>query len=166
MSTLRPFTALAASAALAVALSGCAGGPQPQPENGQAGQVGQAAPDAPAASEADAAPASSVGGSQTTGLDWPAEWPARFPRVGGEIIAADSNAADGVFSVVMYVEPGVSAQLVEALKAQSGLSVLTDDSTESSQLVAFSNADWRIDVIGVLQQDTERPHLRYLVQSQ
>jgi hypothetical protein len=63
----------------------------------------------------------------------------------------------------MYVEPGVAADLIGALEAQ-GMTVTSDDSAGDNDIAVFQDGSWRIDVIGVVQDGTERPHLRYMVQ--
>ncbi|HPT95376.1 MAG TPA: hypothetical protein PLB94_06495 [Microbacteriaceae bacterium] len=167
MIRVRSVSLLAAGAVLLLALSGCAGGStDPISEGGGAASTPATAQDERSQARADDAssvPAGWIGGEATTGLDWPAAWPVQFPRVGGEIIAAVSEPGEDRYSVVMYVEPGVAADLIGALEAQ-GMTVTSDDSAGDNDIAVFQDGSWRIDVIAVVQDGTERPHLRYMVQ--
>lgn len=164
MSRVRSISLLTAASAMVLMLAGCGGGmTDPVPEGTSNSSATSKQEETPGAAEQTAAPAGWVGGEVTTGLEWPAGWPEHFPRVGGEVIAANSDAAEGNFSVVMYVDEGVSAELISVLKAQ-GMTVITDEVSGETEMAALSDGTWRVDVIGVIQDGTERAHLRYMVQ--
>lgn len=161
---MRPLAAFALSFIAGLALVGCAtdGAPTPAapvpPSSAENGAE-------PADADAPAQPAAPIGGDVTTGMDWPEGWPVQFPRVGGEIINATSDPGAGTFSVVMYTEESVADQLINALRDQ-GLTVLHQDVSGTTHSAALSDGQWRVDVIGVIQDDTNRPHLRYMLQQE
>lgn len=163
MTRVRSISSLAVATAMALVLTGCGGATTDPVPEGTGSVPTSSQEEASLAPEESHSPAGWVGGEATTGLEWPAEWPAQFPRVGGEIIAANSDPDAGNFSVVMYVNEGVPAELISALKAQ-GLDTITDEVDGDTEMAAFEDRTWRVDVIGVIQDGTDLPHLRYLVQ--
>lgn len=156
-SPLFPLLALAAG----IALAGCTAAPVSEAEQPPAASGAPAPEAAPEIS----GPGVQVGGDEYIGeLAWPANWPEGFPRVGGEILAAEADTEGGRFSVVMYVQEDTAEQLIAALEALP-LTLLHRHDDNGVQ-VAFENPDWRVDVVGVIQDGTDLPHLRYLIQRQ
>lgn len=165
MKLLRPPTTVAAACALILSLAGCAASQvslDAQPDAPAASQEAQAEQPAEAAETA-AKTGVHIGGSETTGETWPADWPAELPRVGGEIWAANADNAEGTYSVVALVDEGVISSLIEEFKSQ-GYRAENESSSGDNYGVALINQDWRIDIIGVINPESGKPHLRYLAQ--
>ena len=158
-------SAAAAVCALLLSLTGCSGGqiaPDTQPDSPAVSEV---APDKQPAETAETSAKTGVqiGSSETTGEAWPADWPAELPRVGGEIWAANADNAEGTYSVVALVDEGVIPSLIDELKSQ-GYRAENESSSGDDYGVALINQHWRIDIIGVINPESGKPHLRYLAQ--
>ena len=165
MKLFYPPTIVAAACAVILTLTGCGGGqvsPDAQPDAPTVSQEAQAEQPAEAG-ETPAKTEVQIGGSETTGEAWPADWPAELPRVGGEIWAANADNAEGTYSVVALVDEGVIPSLIEEFKSQ-GYQAENESSSGDNYGVALINQDWRVDIIGVINPESGKPHLRYLAQ--
>lgn len=169
MNPFRSAAAFAVACALVLSLSGCLGGQaatvaeEDAPAAGSEAQTVQPAETDGEAVEASATTGVQIGGSETTGEAWPDDWPAELPRVGGEIWAASADNDEGTFSVVALVDEGVIPSLINEFKAQ-GYTAENDSSSGDEYGVTLSNPRWRVDIIGVINQESGKPHLRYLAQ--
>lgn len=169
MKPLRLTAALATACALTLSLSGCFGGQgDPATDVGKPALSGETHTEQPTEAGGEGAERAAktgvqIGDTETTGVAWPADWPAELPRVGGELWAANADSAEGVYSVVGLVADGVISSLIDEFKSQ-GYSAENESSSGDNYGVTLLNRSWRVDIIGVINEESGKPHLRYLAQ--